>query len=106
LSSRRYKNFNEYIEAVKELITSYDDVIAVAGLEEFEVTLNERFIQGTIIFIDGSRLHFLEYIRITNNIPINSSTGTIMRMLRETWYLDMITLRIIGISQHSLTINM
>jgi len=59
LSSRRYKNFNEYIEAAKELITSYDDIIAVAELEEFEVTLNEGFIGGTITFIDGSRLHFL-----------------------------------------------
>ncbi len=39
MSSRRYKNFNEYIEAVKELITSYDDVIAVEELEEFEVPL-------------------------------------------------------------------
>jgi hypothetical protein len=70
LSSRKYRNFNEYIEAVKELITSYDDIIAVAELEEFEVTLNEGFVRGTITFIDGSRLHFLEYIRITNNIPI------------------------------------
>ncbi len=32
MSSRRYKNFNEYIEAVKELITSYDDIIAIAEL--------------------------------------------------------------------------
>jgi hypothetical protein len=70
LSSRKYRNFNEYIEAVKELISSYDDIIAVAELEEFEVTFNEGFIRGTIIFIDGSRLHFLEYIRITSNIPI------------------------------------
>jgi hypothetical protein len=70
LSSRRYKNFNEYIEVAKELISSYDDIVAVAELEEFEVTLNEGFIGGTITFIDGSRLHFLEYIRITSNIPI------------------------------------
>jgi hypothetical protein len=54
LSSRRYKSSNEYIEAVKELITSYDDIIAVAELEEFEVTLNEGFIGDTITFIDGS----------------------------------------------------
>ena len=59
MSSRRYKNFNEYIEATRELITSYDDIIAVAEREEFEVTLNEGFIRGTITFIDGSRLHFL-----------------------------------------------
>ncbi len=70
MSSRRYKNFNEYIEVARELISSYDDIIAVAGLEEFEVTLNEGFIGGTITFIDGSRLHFLEYIRVTNNIPV------------------------------------
>ena len=70
MSSRKCRNFNEYIEATRELITSYDDIIAVAELEEFEVTLNEGFIRGTITFIDGSRLHFLEYIRITNNIPI------------------------------------
>jgi hypothetical protein len=70
LSSRRYKNFKEYIEATRELITSYDDIIAVAELEEFEVTLNEGFIGGTVIFIDGSRLHFLEYIGVTNKIPV------------------------------------
>ena len=70
MSSRRYKSSNEHIEAVKELISSYDDIIAVAELEEFEVTLNEGFIRRIITFIDGSRLHFLEYIRVTNNIPI------------------------------------
>jgi len=70
LSSRSYKNFNEYIETVKELITSYNDIIAIAELEEFEVTFNERFIRGIITFIDGSRLHFLEYIGIINNISI------------------------------------
>jgi hypothetical protein len=100
LSSRRYKNFNEYIEVAKELITSYDDIIAIAELEEFEVTLNEGFIRGTIIFIDGSRLHFLECIRITNNIPI--------KLKYRYHYEDAegTTLRIIGISQHSLIINM
>jgi len=40
LSSRRYKNFNEYIEATRESMTSYDDIIAVAELEEFEVPLS------------------------------------------------------------------
>jgi hypothetical protein len=54
LSSRRYKSSNEYIEATRELITSYDDIIAVAEFEEFEVTLNEGFIGDTITFIDGS----------------------------------------------------
>jgi hypothetical protein len=70
LSSRSYKNFNEYIETVKELITSYNDIIAIAELEEFEVTFNEGFIRGIVVFIDGSRLHFLEYIGIINNISI------------------------------------
>jgi hypothetical protein len=59
LSSRSYENFNEYIETVKELIT-YNDIIAIAELEGFEVTFNEGFIRGVITFIDGSRLHFLE----------------------------------------------
>ena len=100
MSSRKYRNFNEYIEAVKELITSYDDIIAVAELEEFEVTLNEGFIRGTITVIDGSRLHFLEYIRVTNNTSIK------LRYRYHCEDAEGATLHIIGISQHSPIINM
>jgi hypothetical protein len=46
LSSRRYKNFNEYIEAVKELITSYDDIIAIAELLVQHLKLRESRIVG------------------------------------------------------------
>ncbi len=100
MSSRRYKSSNEYIEATRELITSYDDIIAIAELEESEVTLNEGFIGGTITFIDGSRLHFLEYIRVINNIPI--------KLKHRYHYEDAegATLHIIGIPQHSPIINM
>ena len=66
---RSFRKFAEYTGYIKTVINKFSDIITEETLEIFEATPSEGFIRGTIMFIDGSTLGFLEYVRIIESKP-------------------------------------
>lgn len=67
---KSYTSFSDYALHVRRLIEEYSDIIADVVVEVFEATGKEGFIRGSMTFIDGSRLSFLEYVRISAGNPV------------------------------------
>lgn len=77
---RSYRSFTEYATYIQSVLEEFRDVIADMVIEIFEATIEEGFIRGVITFIDGSRLSFLEYIRL--------QAGTLIKLKYRYHYED------------------
>ncbi len=67
---RSYRSFADYAQHIRRIIDGYRDVIVDMELEVFEATPLEGLIRGKLVFIDGSHLNFLEYVRLVEGKPI------------------------------------
>ncbi|BES82865.1 toxin-antitoxin system TumE family protein [Pyrodictium abyssi] len=62
---RRYGSFRDYASWFHDVISSFGEAIVDYSISIEEVTPSEGLIRGVIVFLDGSRLRFLEYVSIT-----------------------------------------
>ena len=67
---RSFRRFSDYTGYIKTILEEFSDIIAGETVEVFEAVPSEGFIRGTIMFIDGSTLSFLEYVKIKGNKPV------------------------------------
>lgn len=60
----------EYFEAVKTLLQSLS--LSLPPQVEYDYRDRETgFLKGDLVFKDGSRLHFREFVQVTQNTPVN-----------------------------------
>jgi len=64
---KRFKDFKDYASLFRNIIYSFEDVIVDYDISIEEVTPREGLIRGAIVFLDGSRLYFLEYVLVAQN---------------------------------------
>jgi len=83
-----------------ETRTSELGIVAEKAIEFREFDFDEGFIKGRILFIDGSVLEFLEYVKG----DARSSIDFITWMIKALWFFDMI-MRLTIIYPHSRIIN-
>ena len=58
-------SFREYVAEVRRLLEEYSAIIADMSLEFLEASPSEGFIRGSIVFDNGYRLSFFEYIVVS-----------------------------------------
>ena len=65
-----FRRFADYAGYIRAILDEFSDIISWETVEVFEAVPSEGFIRGTIMFIDGSTLSFLEYVKTTGNKPV------------------------------------
>ncbi len=79
---QNYDKIKGVINSYRVLMNKYSDIIdSIISFEFFEVTPDEGFIRGGILFIDGSKLRFFEYIVV-------SATGIVKKLKYRYHYED------------------
>ncbi len=61
---KSFRNFKEYINYLRACLELIEDALTDLTFSYEEITQLEGLIRGTLVFLDGSKLDFLEYVVI------------------------------------------
>ena len=77
---KSFRNFREYINYLRACLELIEDALTDLTFSYEEVTQLEGIVRGTLVFLDGSKLDFLEYVV--------AGRGSIRRLKYRYNYVD------------------